>query len=300
MAELIKYALKKETKEIVHIDSVDNGLACNCVCPYCGGGMEARQGDVRNHSFAHAKGVSDCGQASMTMLHLMAQKIIEEEKCVLLPAFKGIHECFTKAESNELFEDVVLEKWDDKTGKRPDCECTRPTTSSDQIPTLWVEIRVSHEVDDNKRREITKQGIDCIEIDLQQFNGKDYTEEELRQFILTDVSKTKWIYAATYIKEDQRRFEELNPPSLFPDQEVFISHPRGQYVDWDPSFSHYVQGLPNFPPAGSLPLKEYYEQMLQCIEIYHQSGFYDSNPAYYREKKATYERLLNQWLSKIE
>lgn len=301
MAELIKYALKKGTLEIVHVDTVDNGLGCNCMCPYCKKDMEARQGTIRDHSFAHAKGVTDCGQASMTMLHLMAQKIIEEEKRVKLPSFEGFRKCFTKPESDEQFFDVILEKWDDETGKRPDCECTRPTTSADQIPTLWVEIRVSHEVDDNKRREIIKKGVDCVEIDLQQFIGADYSEDDLRQFILNDASKTKWIHAATYIKEDQRIFNELNPPSLFSGQEGFAvhSHTNGQYVDWDPSFSHYAKGLPNFPSSGSLPLEEYYRQVLQCMEIYYQSGFYDSNLAYYKEKKATYERLLGQWLGKL-
>ena len=44
-------------EELRHVDKVERGLACNCFCPdcECNGRLEARQGDVNEHHFAHHK-----------------------------------------------------------------------------------------------------------------------------------------------------------------------------------------------------------------------------------------------------
>ena len=61
---LIPYALRNG--QLVHVDSVESGAACGCVCPglKCGAPMVARKGTVRRHHFAHATG-KGCGESAM-------------------------------------------------------------------------------------------------------------------------------------------------------------------------------------------------------------------------------------------
>lgn len=59
------------------IDEVARGLACNCTCLECGSPVIARQGDVREWSFAH-KADSDCSGAVETQAHRYAKAVINE------------------------------------------------------------------------------------------------------------------------------------------------------------------------------------------------------------------------------
>ena len=47
----IPYALKNGT--LVHVDSVERGLACGCLCLVCNNAVQARQGERKSHHFSH-------------------------------------------------------------------------------------------------------------------------------------------------------------------------------------------------------------------------------------------------------
>lgn len=74
---LLTYALDSSNK-LKHIDAVENGMACGCVCPCCKEKLMAKNGGTkRMHHFAHASGV-DCEGAYETMLHLLAKERIQD------------------------------------------------------------------------------------------------------------------------------------------------------------------------------------------------------------------------------
>ena len=74
---LLTYALDSSNK-LKHIDAVENGMACGCVCPCCKERLMAKNGGTkRMHHFAHASGV-DCEGAYETMLHLLAKERIQD------------------------------------------------------------------------------------------------------------------------------------------------------------------------------------------------------------------------------
>ena len=74
---LLTYALDSSNK-LKHIDAVENGMACGCVCPCCKERLMAKHGGTkRMHHFAHASGV-DCEGAYETMLHLLAKERIQD------------------------------------------------------------------------------------------------------------------------------------------------------------------------------------------------------------------------------
>lgn len=49
----IFYGVDEITGDLVTVDEVERGLACNCTCPSCGTQLEARKGNKRSHHFAH-------------------------------------------------------------------------------------------------------------------------------------------------------------------------------------------------------------------------------------------------------
>jgi hypothetical protein len=77
--------VRRQTGELAHIDEVDNGKACRCVCLACNESLIARQGDVRGHSFAHPSG-TQCSHALEAMLHGVAVEFIRRRKCFVTPA----------------------------------------------------------------------------------------------------------------------------------------------------------------------------------------------------------------------
>ena len=176
----------------VHINNVKNGEACNCICPYCGEQLTAKQGKGgKAPHFAH-KPDSSCNwkeYAKQTNIHWRAEKIFLEEKTIKLPALikqKGNIIC-TMFEESQF--DIIAVKLE--------------TRISNFIPDIilqiesaivLVEIYVTHPVDEEKKIKIEKEGkYFVIEIDLSDKVHDDITDEELR-CLLKDMSRIKWIY----------------------------------------------------------------------------------------------------------
>lgn len=69
------------------IHEVEQGARCGCTCIVCGKPVIARQGDVRNWSFAHRPGEyqRECAWAQETALHQVAKEIIEESGAIWTP-----------------------------------------------------------------------------------------------------------------------------------------------------------------------------------------------------------------------
>ena len=76
---LLAYAFNAD-KKLVHIDTVKNGLECNCTCPGCHESLVAKNdGKIREHHFAHLSG-NDCGTGYMTIRHIWAEEILLENR----------------------------------------------------------------------------------------------------------------------------------------------------------------------------------------------------------------------------
>lgn len=74
---LLIYAIDSQNN-LVSVDNVAKGLACNCYCPACKERLVAKNGGTKRiHHFAHASGV-DCEGAYETMLHQLAKIKVQE------------------------------------------------------------------------------------------------------------------------------------------------------------------------------------------------------------------------------
>lgn len=189
----LKYALDKKTRRIVGVDDVANGLACECLCPDCKQQLVAKNGGTkREHHFAHYNGF-DCARARMTALHLLAQQIIADRKAVMLPDYNGDY--YQKETSYITFDEILLEK--SCNGLRPDCiGIVSGKDGADHR--LWIEIRVTHEVDEKKQKTIKAADVSCIEIDLSDMLNTDYSADSVTQRLLEMKHDRVWINCPKY------------------------------------------------------------------------------------------------------
>ena len=190
------------TGQLVNIDTVKNGNACNCVCPCCGRPMTARQGEIKIHHFAHQNSndtVScDLTTAGETSLHKIAKKYLNQDKTLTLPRLiaRGKNNLKSKTIINEdtsyTFDNTILEK---KLGPIiPDVLVIK-----DEHP-LIIEFKVYHACNSVKIAKIRELNISAIEIDLSHLLERDITT--LKPDILHKAPRI-WLHNVRKEKEAQ-------------------------------------------------------------------------------------------------
>lgn len=202
--KILTYALDREGK-LVHIESVPNGLDCGCVCPYCHTELIAKNnGQFRAKHFAHKGDV--CAAYYETALHLLAKKIIKEEKTVMLPPYKSL-----KAERIH-FKEMEIEERKDTSSLQPDC-----VGITDEGIRIHIEIFVTHKVDERKKEKIEKNDINCVEIHIPDDFPLDH--EKLKDFIENTDEGRIWINYP-YGEEIIRKQEQEIVKQEIDDQEI--------------------------------------------------------------------------------
>ncbi len=213
--------------QLVHIDSVARGRNCQCTCPNCGEELIAKQGAKKIWHFAHAVD-SNCKEARMTALHLLAQEIIKNRKSVRLPRYEGMYA--PAIESRVItFDDVILEKTyhSEDINRRPDCigiKCDKYGNNRE----IWIEIKVTHEIDQLKMQDIKNLNITCIEIDLSELLETNYTADNIYELLITKPDKIKWINSPILDKKDQQYKKQKETENL---EKVQKSQEIQAYID---------------------------------------------------------------------
>lgn len=182
---LMKIALNAE-QQIVHIDQVQRGLACNCTCFECGETVIAKQGDVKEHHFAHVSNKESCDIQTESILHKYAKQVIEQEQKLYLPSLSNANEITAELWQ---FKRVMVEQ--NLGAIRPDLVATY---NHDEL--LFIEIAVTSFIDEHKAKLIEQLGIKTVEIDLSMLLKNDLTipSDEVKNFILNKIENKTWIY----------------------------------------------------------------------------------------------------------
>ena len=217
---------------IVYVEDLDEnsefGLNCKCTCPACGDELIARiRGEKKQKHFAHRSG-ADCGKAYESALHKLAKKVIEDgveiklppisssygdrgyfviDEVVRFPATYSTEESITPDEKG-----TVIEK--DMGAFRPDVSIKHNGNE------LFIEIQVTHPVDDEKKKLIQKTDVSCVEFDFSYYKDRVLEEADIRKaFEGNDENvEVRWIYSRKKEKKDsiiQSRIESsfiLNLP----------------------------------------------------------------------------------------
>ena len=227
--EELKYGLLDGN--LVHIDDVEKGLACDCLCPHCKGRLIAKKGEKRAKHFAHYK-VADCNHGTETALHLMAKNIIGQTRKVFVPFIPKTACDYSKGGKVLTFEKAVVEKQ------------LSDTVRGDVVlyngeSFLNIEVNVTHKVDPNKVIELFNLGIPTIEIDFSDIKS-DFTSEAISQRIISgehtrliNSPKNKEIFAIRILGEFKQvhegRWVDDCPLSGEKAYFVDINHRGGRY-----------------------------------------------------------------------
>ena len=201
------YALKDGN--IVSIDEVQNGKDCGCVCPACGNKLWARKGEQRMHHFAHEPH-THCEYGYESSLHLAAKDILSRsEKMVIPPIYVEFPQSGKSKELLYLKKEIPVDRVELE--KRFD----------DIIPDIvvysgdkyfFIEIYVTHPIDDEKLKKLKEKNISTIEIDLSKIK-RDISVEELSDILLKTSPQKSWKYNAVSEKW-YRHFEKDSSDEL--------------------------------------------------------------------------------------
>ncbi len=168
MSSLLKYALDRQNN-IVYIDDVAKGLACDCHCPSCNERLVAKNGgSKRVHHFAHASGI-ECENAYESILHKLAKVEVRDaflnndvfniqfEYRSYCPMFKSCGfvrygDCCTtsikKFNLKDYYDSCEQEVQYDSINRRSDLKFF---SSKDlRLPPIYIEFFVTHASDDYK------------------------------------------------------------------------------------------------------------------------------------------------------
>ena len=227
--EYTQFGYKENTKEIFHISKVENGNKCNCVCISCGAQLTAKQGKIKIHHFAHRK-ETNCVGSHETLLHLLTKEVIQEQKSIYLPKLKIESNKLThihikrKIFFNENF-DLYNIKVEKKEGEiQPDLGCD--VLYNNKKHKIFIEVGVTHFVEEEKKEYLKNNNINCIEINLKDLYKKikilniEDLKEEIKDYLKRySKDNIKWINqniinkteeVAILNKEIKKRYYEIS------------------------------------------------------------------------------------------
>ncbi|MDU0697898.1 competence protein CoiA family protein [Pseudomonas sp. NY15436] len=173
--------------QIVHVNKVERGLACACVCLSCGESVVARKGVLREHHFSHQSRKASCTIAPESVLHRYAKQVIREAMGLQLPPMPGQAPGSEDTSSWWDFEAVEEEVWLD--GVRPDLVARLNDGA------LLIEIAVTSFVDEEKLSRLQTKGIRAVEIDLREWLKASacIPSASVCAFILHAVQSKRWL-----------------------------------------------------------------------------------------------------------
>ena len=212
--------------EVVSVHEVQRGKECGCHCPACGEVLIARQGEVRSWHFAHESG-TDCDGAAESALHLAAKSLILERRKIQVPELSFIRKLPAKRIGGgwTSFKGAIQVRQQETIQlTKPELErafeSLRPDVAA-RVNGEWffIEIAVTHFVDEKKQNQYKELGYPCIEIDISSIQ-MDWTWESLAAAILDSPEHCRWIHHPELFKAEAEFDKQLSDLSDESENEV--------------------------------------------------------------------------------
>jgi hypothetical protein len=184
---VLEYALHKDSNTLRHIDSAENGLKCNCVCPGCGDRLVAKNNGTKGirHHFSHDS-KDENSNCLMTQLHLVAQHFFLESTPLLLPSvsFQYKEKILTHKEVSTSIHRGALEARID--------QYVADVLLDTELGNIVIEVFVTHENEAEKTAYYQQNQIPSIEFDLSTYLNRNI-DEALSDLKANQVPY-KWLY----------------------------------------------------------------------------------------------------------
>lgn len=179
--------------QMVHVDSVPRGRACNCVCPKCRERLLARHGDIRHHGFAHHSETRGANLkiCYMVTLYKLAEQIVLQHKRIHVPSYYGIFK-----DSDIEFSEVKVDSRYDREDKQPDIIAT--TIDGKQY---LIEFTFAYKV--QHKEVLDYNNLNCLEIDL-----SNQSLESLENFLLNSSQDRKWLNNNEYFNSIEPLYQK--------------------------------------------------------------------------------------------
>ncbi len=199
---MISWAISNQTNKLVHIHELLMNNSYDVSCIECHSKLIAKRGKQNVWHFAH-KSTSSCQGGTETIIHQLAKEIISKKEFFSLPLKivtytdenYSISEYLVQEDTKIQIDECLCEKYFQNI--QPDIQII----SRDKP--LFIEIAVTHFIDEEKLDKIKKMNISCIEIDLSHLKNEIFDYKTL----VKEIDKhhnVKWIY---HRKEKEKLLE---------------------------------------------------------------------------------------------
>lgn len=209
MSESLKlpYGLRDgKIKHISEIPESQRGLRCGCICPKCLEPLQARIGTKRVKHFAHNQS-SNCFGGGESGLHLLAKEVFLRNNKILLPDVDL--SVFEYSSAAGYYNHNLGYSVDKKVVKKGDyfqyinvkLECFINRVKPDIMltngkSTLYIEIVVTHDIDEEKYEKIKTLDVSVLKINLKDFYNdvlSKGTKENLEKILIHEKAGKFWV-----------------------------------------------------------------------------------------------------------
>lgn len=208
------------SNRFVHVTEVERGLACDCRCAVCGEPVIARQGDVREHHFAHSSNDQPCASNYESDLHRFAKRVIIEAHGLVVPVNKAAARALGLADNEGqriLLACTGIEEEVAIGNRRPDLLAATTAGAS-----VAIEIAYSSFCDFQKRQDYEAMRLPALEIDLRVFTPTAFDVARVKHALLEDVACKSWLWP--------ERLEAAEPSPEPPAAPLSVPAPQRQFL----------------------------------------------------------------------
>lgn len=181
-----------EFNQLLHVSEVERGLACRCRCVQCQEPLVARQGQVRDHHFAHASNREACESNHETLLHWYAKQLIVEARGLVVPMTRAAASMLGTSADNEV--DILHAVGEVREEAflgdiRPDVLVT-----ADSGVMVAIEVAYSSFCDVVKAAAFATRGMPALEIDLRAFTPDQFDTALVKEAVIRSVGAKRWVW----------------------------------------------------------------------------------------------------------
>ncbi len=264
------YIALNEHNNLVNIQHVERGLACNCTCFECGEPVIARKGEIKEHHFAHASNKESCTINPESVLHKYAKDVILEAMGLMIPALPNSDEEAAWWSFEKVLPEFSLGLI------RPDL-----VAYFDGEPIL-IEIAVTHFIDEDKLKKIKTFNAKCLEIDLSNLFKSDIEipSIEAKKLILENLDNRKWIYPVLVQKDIRRQSSTLNTEYLNSIPTEIVTNTTSKWQDYRFTIKGIYVNVRKFESGMISVNSTYNPEFIALLKKWKREGRGTYNPKY--------------------